>query len=289
MVERPVGIVQTAGRILTEVVFDRTHGRLNSPASGSGSPVPRSRDLVSRATGLWPQAWPPVAGSHRGFAAAVSSFASNQEMQVCKVGIDGCALAPLASARVEDGIENVRSATAHKPTKDCRDPHTRVMVRAGFSFQVNAQIPSDVMRGQQLLHQGTKLVPCDFIGFRQTLNTLGRHHDLLMANLFAQTKALAFGYPAPVGQPYRTFEGNRPSNTILADQLTPEILGALVALYEHSVFTQGVVWNVNPFDQYGVELGKDLVHQIIPSMSPDSDLPESDSSTMALLNWYRKG
>ena len=149
MVERPVGIVQTAGRILTEVVFDRTHGRLNSPASGSGSPVPRSRDLVSRATGLWPQAWPPVAGSHRGFAAAVSSFASNQEMQVCKVGIDGCALAPLASARVEDGIENVRSATAHKPTKDCRDPHTRVMVRAGFSFQVNAQIPSDVMRGQR--------------------------------------------------------------------------------------------------------------------------------------------
>ena len=141
----------------------------------------------------------------------------------------------------------------------------------------------------QLLHQGTKVVPCDFIGFRQTLNTLGRHHDLLMANLFAQTKALAFGHPAPAGQPYRTFEGNRPSNTILADQLTPEILGALVALYEHSVFTQGVVWNVNPFDQYGVELGKELVHQIIPSMSRDSDLPKSDSSTAALLKWYRKG
>jgi glucose-6-phosphate isomerase len=141
----------------------------------------------------------------------------------------------------------------------------------------------------QLIHQGTKLVPCDFIGFRKSLDKLGRHHDLLMANLFAQSKALAFGHPAPVGQPYRTFEGNRPSNTILADQLTPEILGALVALYEHSVFTQGVVWNVNPFDQYGVELGKELVHQIIPSMSRDSDLPKSDSSTVALLKWYRKG
>jgi glucose-6-phosphate isomerase len=141
----------------------------------------------------------------------------------------------------------------------------------------------------QLIHQGTKLVPCDFIGFRQTLNPLGRHHDLLMANVFAQSKALAFGQAAPAGQPYRNFAGNRPSNTILAERLTPAILGALVALYEHSVFTQGVVWNINPFDQYGVQLGKVLAQEILPSLAKDAPLPEDDSSTVALLKWYREG
>ncbi len=139
----------------------------------------------------------------------------------------------------------------------------------------------------QLIHQGTKLVPCDFIGFRQTLNPLGNHHDLLMANVFAQSKALAFGKTAPAGEPYRNFEGNRPSNTILAEKLTPEILGALVALYEHSVFTQGAVWNINPFDQFGVQLGKVLAAEILPSLAKDAPLPEDDSSTVALLRHYR--
>ena len=139
----------------------------------------------------------------------------------------------------------------------------------------------------QLIHQGTKLVPCDFIGFRQSLNPLGRHHDLLMANVFAQSQALAFGQAAPAGEPYRNFAGNRPSNTILAERLTPAILGALVALYEHSVFTQGVVWNINPFDQYGVQLGKVLAEKLLPSLAKDTPLPETDSSTAALLRRYR--
>jgi glucose-6-phosphate isomerase len=147
----------------------------------------------------------------------------------------------------------------------------------------------------QLIHQGTKLVPCDFIGFRQSLNPLEflkdnvkcRHHDLLMANVFAQSQALAFGQAAPAGEPYRNFAGNRPSNTILAERLTPAILGALVALYEHSVFTQGVVWNINPFDQYGVQLGKVLAEKLLPSLAKDTPLPETDSSTAALLRRYR--
>src|ERR1022692_594856 len=139
----------------------------------------------------------------------------------------------------------------------------------------------------QLLHQGTKLVPCDFIGFRHSLNPLGRHHDMLMANVFAQSKALAFGQTAPSGEPYRNFEGNRPSNTILAERLTPAILGALVALYEHSVFTQGVVWNINPFDQFGVQLGKVLAQEILPSLTRNASLPADDSSTVALLRRYR--
>src|SRR5204863_5716820 len=109
----------------------------------------------------------------------------------------------------------------------------------------------------QLLHQGTKHVPCDFIGFCQSLNPHDGQHDLLMANVFAQSKALAFGAESP-DNPHREFDGNRPSNTILARKLTPEILGSMVALYEHSVFTQGVIWDVNSFDQYGVELGKVL-------------------------------
>ncbi|HEX2520820.1 MAG TPA: glucose-6-phosphate isomerase, partial [Terriglobia bacterium] len=148
----------------------------------------------------------------------------------------------------------------------------------------------------QLLHQGTKFVPCDFIGFCQTLNPLGDHHPILMANLFAQSEALAFGKTTDeVMQegteawlaPHRTFEGNRPSNTILADRLTPETLGKLVALYEHSVFTQGVIWIVNPFDQWGVELGKVLAQRIVPELQ-NSDAPlKHDSSTNNLITRYR--
>jgi glucose-6-phosphate isomerase len=149
----------------------------------------------------------------------------------------------------------------------------------------------------QLIHQGTKLIPCDFIGFDRSLNPLGEHHDLLMANVFAQTEALAFGKTEEQVRaegtpdwlvPHRVFEGNRPSNTILAQRLTPETLGSLVALYEHSVFTQGVVWDVNPFDQWGVELGKALAQAIVPELRAD-DEPElgHDSSTNALIRRYR--
>jgi glucose-6-phosphate isomerase len=148
----------------------------------------------------------------------------------------------------------------------------------------------------QLIHQGTKLIPCDFIGFCRTLNPSGRHHDLLMANLFAQGEALAFGKTADEVRaegtpewlvPHRTFEGNRPSSTILADQLTPETLGSLVALYEHSVFTQGIVWNVDSFDQWGVELGKVLATRIIPELEGVAGPLAHDSSTNALIRRYR--
>ncbi len=149
----------------------------------------------------------------------------------------------------------------------------------------------------QLIHQGTRLIPCDFIGFSQTLNPLGNHHDLLMANVFAQTEALAFGKtPEQVKAegnpdwlvPHRTFEGNRPSNTLLAERLTPEMLGTFVALYEHSVFTQGTIWNINSFDQWGVELGKALAQRIIPELeSADEPHLTHDSSTNALIRRYR--
>jgi glucose-6-phosphate isomerase len=150
----------------------------------------------------------------------------------------------------------------------------------------------------QLIHQGTKLIPCDFIGFANTLNPLGDHHDILMSNILAQAEALAFGKTAEEVQaegtpdwlvPYRTFEGNRPSNVILADRLTPETLGKLVALYEHSVFTQGVVWDVDSFDQWGVELGKVLAKRIIPELKAAAppDL-KHDSSTNSLVRRYRK-
>jgi glucose-6-phosphate isomerase len=150
----------------------------------------------------------------------------------------------------------------------------------------------------QLIHQGTRLIPCDFIAFAKPLNALGRHHDMLLANVFAQTEALAFGKTAEQVQdegtpdwlvPHRVFEGNRPSNTILADQLTPEILGKLVALYEHSVFTQGVIWDINSFDQWGVELGKALAQRIIPELEgPTEPKLGHDSSTNNLIRWYRK-
>jgi glucose-6-phosphate isomerase len=138
----------------------------------------------------------------------------------------------------------------------------------------------------QLIHQGTKIVPCDFIGFLKTLNPLDRQHDLLMANLFAQSQALAFGQDSD--QPQRVFPGNRPSSTILADKLTPGILGSLVALYEHSVFTQAAIWEINPFDQFGVELGKVLAKRIVPALRGEADLPDADSSTATLIRKYRQ-
>src|SRR6266496_2297293 len=150
----------------------------------------------------------------------------------------------------------------------------------------------------QLIHQGTKLIPCDFIGFNQALNPLGRHHDLLMANFFAQTEALAFGKTAgevaadgvqTFQVPHRTFEGNRPTNTILAERLTPETLGKLIALYEHKVFVQGTIWNINSFDQWGVELGKVLANRIIPELESTSEPKLAhDSSTNTLIRRYRK-
>jgi len=150
----------------------------------------------------------------------------------------------------------------------------------------------------QLIHQGTKLIPCDFIGFAQPLEPLGDHHDLLMANMFAQTEALAFGKTADVVKregapdalvPHKEFDGNRPTTTILAERLTPAVLGALIALYEHAVFTQGVIWNLDSFDQWGVELGKVLAAKIVPELtSPTPPALAHDSSTNALIRRYRR-
>jgi glucose-6-phosphate isomerase len=150
----------------------------------------------------------------------------------------------------------------------------------------------------QLIHQGTKLIPCDFIGFYKTLNPLGRHHDLLMANVFAQTEALAFGKTAEEVKaegtpdwlvPHRVFEGNRPSNIIMADELTPETLGKLVALYEHTVFTEGAIWGIDSFDQWGVELGKVLAQRIIPQLeSKEEPVLTHDSSTNNEIRRYRE-
>ena len=150
----------------------------------------------------------------------------------------------------------------------------------------------------QLIHQGTRLIPCDFIAFAKSLNPLGRHHDLLMSNVFAQTEALAFGKslaeveaegtPAEIA-PHRVFEGNRPSNVIMGEKLTPAALGRLVSLYEMSVFTQSVLWNINPFDQWGVELGKVLAQRIIPELESATEPHlQHDSSTNSLIRRYRK-
>jgi glucose-6-phosphate isomerase len=149
----------------------------------------------------------------------------------------------------------------------------------------------------QLIHQGTRLIPCDFIGFAKSLNPLGRHHDMLMANVFAQAEALAFGKSAEQVRaegtpewlvPHRVFEGNRPSNTILADALTPAVLGQLVALYEHAVFTQGTIWNIDCFDQWGVELGKVLATKILAELeSPTEPAMQHDTSTTSLIRRYR--
>ncbi len=150
----------------------------------------------------------------------------------------------------------------------------------------------------QLIHQGTRLIPCDFIAFAHTLNPLGRHHDMLLANVFAQTEALAFGKTEEQVKaegtpdwlvPHRLFEGNRPSNTLLLDTLTPATLGRLVALYEHSVFTQGTIWRIDSFDQWGVELGKALAQRIIPELESSAEPKlDHDSSTNALIRRYRK-
>ena len=151
----------------------------------------------------------------------------------------------------------------------------------------------------QLIHQGTRLIPCDFIAFAHSLTPMGRHHDILLANVFAQAEALAFGKTAAEVKaegtptalvPHKVFEGNRPSNVIMADRLTPKVLGSLVALYEHSVFTQGVIWNIDSFDQWGVELGKVLAQKIVPEL--ESATPPKlahDSSTNALIRRYRNG
>ncbi len=149
----------------------------------------------------------------------------------------------------------------------------------------------------QLIHQGTRLIPCDFIAFARALNPLGQHHDLLLANVFAQGEALAFGKTAEEVKaegspdwlvPHRTFEGNRPSNTLLLEQLTPAALGKLVALYEHIVFTQGSIWQIDSFDQWGVELGKVLAKRILPELGGQAASAAHDSSTTALIRWYRK-
>jgi glucose-6-phosphate isomerase len=150
----------------------------------------------------------------------------------------------------------------------------------------------------QLIHQGTRLIPCDFIAFIEALNPVGRHHDILMANVLAQSEALAFGKtveqvkaegtPDAIA-PHRVFDGNRPSNTILARRLTPATLGKLVALYEHLVFTQGAIWDIDSFDQWGVELGKVLAQRIIPELESKSDPQlKHDSSTNALIERYRE-
>ncbi|HTV52453.1 MAG TPA: hypothetical protein VME21_14790, partial [Steroidobacteraceae bacterium] len=148
----------------------------------------------------------------------------------------------------------------------------------------------------QLIHQGTRLIPCDLIAFGQSLNPLGEHHDLLLANVFAQGEALAFGKSAQEVAaegspawlvPHRTFEGNRPTNTLLLERLTPAALGRLVALYEHIVFTQGTIWAVDSFDQWGVELGKVLAKRIVPELGAEAALSH-DSSTNALIRRYRQ-
>jgi glucose-6-phosphate isomerase len=150
----------------------------------------------------------------------------------------------------------------------------------------------------QLIHQGTRLIPCDFIAFEQPLNPLGHQHDILLANVFAQSEALAFGKTQEQVKaegtsdwlvPHRVFEGNRPSNTILAERLTPSTLGKLVALYEAAVFTQGVIWNINSFDQWGVELGKALAQKIVPELeSIEEPNLEHDTSTNALIRRCRR-
>jgi len=149
----------------------------------------------------------------------------------------------------------------------------------------------------QLIHQGTRLIPCDFIGFIETLNPLGRHHNMLLANVFAQAEALAFGKTREQVEaegtpdwlvPHRTFEGNRPSSTILAERITPAALGKLVALYEHSVFTQGTIWNIDSFDQWGVELGKVLAQRIIPELEAETEPAlKHDGSTNHLIRRFR--
>jgi glucose-6-phosphate isomerase len=148
-----------------------------------------------------------------------------------------------------------------------------------------------------LIHQGTRLIHCDFIAFGQALNPLGRHHDMLLANVIAQSEALAFGKTREQVKaegtpdwlvPHRVFEGNRPSNTILIDRLTPAALGKLIALYEHSVFTQGVIWNIDSFDQWGVELGKVLAQRIISELASEiAPKLDHDSSTNNLIRRYR--
>ena len=152
----------------------------------------------------------------------------------------------------------------------------------------------------QLIHQGTKLIPCDFIGFVKTHNPLGRHHAMLMSNFFAQSEALAFGKTSdqvkkemgekadPKIVQQRTFQGNRPTNSILIKELTPYTLGQLIALYEHKIFVQGIIWNINSFDQWGVELGKQLANKILPELEAAGEISSHDSSTNGLINHFKR-
>ncbi len=149
----------------------------------------------------------------------------------------------------------------------------------------------------QMIHQGTRTVPCDFIAFCKPISGLPHHHDLLVANVFAQAEALAFGKSkaevraegvAPELVPHKEFDGNRPSTVVMGERLTPFSLGTLIALYEHKVFTQGTVWQINSFDQWGVELGKVLAKKIIPELAAKKPVTDHDSSTNALINFYRK-
>jgi glucose-6-phosphate isomerase len=150
----------------------------------------------------------------------------------------------------------------------------------------------------QLIHQGTRLIPCDFIGAIHSHNPIGRHHDILMANFFAQTEALMVGKSADevraeIGDnedliAHRTFTGNRPTTSILVDQITPRRLGSLIALYEHKIFVQGVIWRINSFDQWGVELGKQLASKILPELESAGEVTSHDSSTNALINTYKR-
>jgi len=139
----------------------------------------------------------------------------------------------------------------------------------------------------QLIHQGTRVVPVDFIGFATPHNQLRDHQDLLVANLIAQSEALAFGRKAKPGEPYRNFEGDRPNTVILADELTPSVLGQLIALYEHIVHVQGTMWGIDSYDQWGVELGKELANKVTPELTGDPTPDAHDPSTNALIAWYR--
>ena len=138
----------------------------------------------------------------------------------------------------------------------------------------------------QLIHQGTQVIPCDFIGAAQTHNPLGNHHDILMSNFFAQTEALMNGTLHE--NPYRVFEGNRPTNSFLVKKITPFTLGQLIALYEHKIFVQGVIWNIYSFDQWGVELGKQLAQKILPELAPGATYEDHDTSTIGLIATYKK-
>jgi hypothetical protein len=211
-------------------------------------------------------------------------------------------LSPQDEAQVEaqkaNVVENERKLEEAESAGPARVALAEANLAASQAEYVRWQAELQNAEVYQLIHQGTRLIPCDFIAFTQTLKPLPRHHNILLANVFAQAEALAFGKtpeqvraegtPAWLA-PHRVFEGNRPSNVILAERLTPETLGKLVALYEHSIFTQGAIWHIDSFDQWGVELGKVLAQRIIPELESKTEPKlEHDSSTNNLIRRYRK-